>query len=554
MTGEGAAMVQGDRSVLLEVAHPEYDAARKRLVRFAELEKSPEHIHTYRVGDLALWNAAASGMTADEVVADLKHISRFELPNGLEEEVRERMGRYGVCILWDWPGSTDGSRLLLEVSDDFVRDQLVANPRAAALLEPYDGKFLVPVKHRGALKQSLFKLGYPVADVAGLRDGDPLTISLSADVFEPYDYQRKAADAFVDSGAHGVLVLPCGAGKTVIAMTAMAKLATKTLILVSGRAAASQWRRELLHKTSLAEGDIAIYEGKRKHIAPVTIVTYHALSRKSGGGPTGCAHFDRLADEPWGLVVYDEVHLLPARMFRLTAEMQARRRLGLTATLVREDGRAGEVFALIGPKRFEMPWRELEASGHIAAATCLELRVPLPKQCASRYAQATVRDRPRIAGENPEKLRVVQRLFERHAGDRILILGSYLDGLGDAAKLAGATLVTGSTPMAERERAYEAFRSGAIRSLAMSKVGNFAIDLPEANVLIQVSGSMGSRQEEAQRLGRILRPKAGGATFYSLVSRGTVEQERALHRQRFLVEQGYRYYIEDASEDDVPVH
>ena len=540
-----AAIVQGDRTVLLETAHPGFDDARRRLVRFAELEKAPEHVHTYRLGDLALWNAAAAGVRADAVVANLEAISRFAMPPGLADEIRERMGRYGVCVLWDGPSA---ERLRLEVADDFVRQRALGDAKLAPLLEPAGDDFLIGVRHRGLLKQRLFAIGYPVADMAGLVDGDPLALELRGEVFEPYEYQRAAARAFVEGGAHGVLVLPCGAGKTVIAMAAMAELGTHTLVLVSGRAAAAQWRRELLAKTTLKEEQVAIYAGPKRSIAPVTLATYHSVARKGGAGPTGCVHFDALAAHPWGLVVYDEVHLLPARMFRLTAEMQARRRLGLTATLVREDGRAGEVFALIGPKRFDMPWRDLEASGHIAAATCFELRVPLPEDLRLPYAEATPRARPRIAGENPAKLGALRTLVDRHEGDRLLILGTYLEGLEAAAAVADAPLVTGKTPAREREKRYEAFRSGAIRSLALSRVGNFAIDLPEANVLIQVSGSMGSRQEEAQRLGRVLRPKPGGATFYTIVTKDTVEQEHALHRQRFLAEQGYRYYIEEPAD------
>ena len=546
----GPAFVQGDRTVLLEVDHPAYEDARRRLVRFAELEKAPEHLHTYRVSDLALWNAAAAGMTAERVVDDLRAISRFELPPALEAEVRERMGRYGVCVLWDGPGGVGDPMLRLEVTADFVRQRLLADSKLAPLLEVGgpDGDLRLPVASRGLLKQRLFAMGYPVADVAGLVDGEPWPIALRSEVFEPHGYQREAATAFLDSGAHGVLVLPCGAGKTVIAMVTMAALGTHTLVLVSGKAAAAQWKRELVAKTSLREEDVAIYAGRDRRIAPVTLATYHTVARKGGKGRTGHTHFDALAEHPWGLVIYDEVHLLPARMFQLTAQLQARRRLGLTATLVREDGRAGEVFALIGPKRFDMPWRDLEETGHIATATCFEVRVPLAPELRLPYAEATAHEQPRIAGENPEKLGALRRLVQRHEGDRVLILGTYLDGLSAAAQIADAPLVTGQTPPAEREKRYADFRSGATRSLVLSRVGNFAIDLPEANVLIQVSGSMGSRQEEAQRLGRVLRPKPGGATFYSLVTRDTVEQEHALRRQRSLAEQGYRYYVEDADE------
>lgn len=538
-----AAIVQGDRSVLVEVDHPGYDAARRHLSRFAELEKSPEHVHTYRLGDLALWNAAAAGMTADEIVAALRSISRFELPSHIEHEIRDRMQRHGVCSLHDHP--TDPARLRLSVRDAMVRERLARERKVQDKLAPCPDGFLLAAADRGPVKQALLKLGWPVDDKAGLRDGAPLALEVRRDVFTPYAYQEDACRAFLDAGSHGVVVLPCGAGKTVLAMMAIAALRTHTLVMTSSREACSQWRRELLAKTTLAEDDVVVYDAKQHAIGPLTLTTYSMMARKAGSGPTGHVHFDRLGNEPWGLVVYDEVHLLPAPMFRLTAEMQARRRLGLTATLVREDGRAGDVFALIGPKRFDVPWRELEASGHIAAATCFEVRVPMPASLVPAYASAPLREQPRVAAENPEKLRALAEIAERHEGDRVLVLGTYLDSLAAAARLLGAPIVTGETPHGQREKLLEDFRSGRTRTLVLSRVGNFAIDLPEANVLVQISGSMGSRQEEAQRLGRVLRPKPGGATFYTLVSRDTVEQEHALHRQLFLTEQGYRYYLED---------
>lgn len=548
MPANPAAIVQGDRSVLVDVDHPGYEAAREILARFAEIEKSPEHVHTYRLSDLSLWNAAAAGMKPDAVVAGLRTISRFPVPGHVEHEVHERMARHGICSLHDV--QSDPTRLRLAVSEPRVRERLQADRRAGRLLHPCPNGFLLARAQRGAVKQILLKIGYPVSDQAGLVEGDPLAVELRRDVFDPYPYQRAAVDAFVGSGGHGVVVLACGAGKTVVALTAMAELGTRTLVIAAGREAASQWQRELLAKTRLETSEVAIYGAQRKDVGPVTITTYSMLARRGGGGTTNHIHFDRLAQERFGLIVYDEVHLLPAPVFRLTAELQAYRRLGLTATLVREDGRAGDVFALIGPKRFDIPWRDLEASGHISKALCYEVRVPLDPKLEAEYDTAPLADQPRIAANNPLKQRALQDLARRHSGDRLLVLGTYLEPLERAGRALGIPVVTGRTPHAERERLYAAFRSGEQRSLALSRVGNFAIDLPEANVLIQLSGTMGSRQEEAQRLGRLLRPKPGGASFYSLVTHDTVEQEHALKRQLFLTEQGYRYYIEDWDGDD----
>jgi DNA excision repair protein ERCC-3 len=547
VSADQAAIVQSDRSVLLELDHPGYERARAILARIAELEKSPEHVHTYRLSDLALWNAAAAGLDPHSVVEDLASISRYALPEVVRTQVVERMSRHGVCVIHD---TSDPAVLRLSVSAAALRERLAADAKLADRLRPAPDGFVLGAIERGPVKQALLGMGYPVDDRAGLDDGDPIPISLRRDVFSPYPYQERAARDFLDAGAHGVVALACGGGKTVVAMLAMASLSRRCLVLTSGQEACSQWKRELLHKTSLTPDDVAIYSAQRKDIGPVTITTYSMVGRRGGDGPTGYRHFDRLGREAWGLIVYDEVHLLPAPVFRLTAQIQARRRLGLTATLVREDGREGDVFALIGPCRAVVPWRELESSGHIAAARCFEVRVGLAPEIAAAYAVAGPREQPRIAGDNPRKLEVVQRLCAQHQGDRVLIMGSYLDGLSLVAKRLSVPVVTGKTPHTERERLYRAFRRGEIRTLALSKVGNFAIDLPDANVLVQVSGTMGSRQEEAQRLGRVLRPKPGGATFYTIVSRDTCEQERALHRQMFLTEQGYRYFIEDADPGD----
>jgi DNA excision repair protein ERCC-3 len=543
VTDARPAIIQGDRSVLLEVDHPDYEAARQVLVQCAELEKSPEHVHTYRLGDLALWNAAAAGVTVEQVMDGLGRITRYPIPPSVEHEIRDRMARHGICALHDV--RDDPTVLRLSVSDAFVRQRLGADKHCAPFLRPCPDGFLVPIAHRGSVKQALLKVGYPVADRAGLLEGSKLLIELRTDRFTPYRYQEAAVRAFVDAGSHGVVVLPCGAGKTVVGIMAAALLGTWTLVIATGREACAQWRREMLNRTSLGPDDVGVYDSASRQVTPVTLTTYSMLSRRGGAGTTGHVHFDALAGHPWGLVIYDEVHLLPAPVFRLTAELQARRRLGLTATLVREDGRAGDVFALVGPKRHDVPWRELEASGHIAAATCYETRVALPDSLRTAYVTADAREQPRIAAENPSKLRALREIADRHEGDRTLVVGTYLESLKAAARMLESRIITGETSHHERERAYDDFRTGRIRRLVLSRVGNFSLDLPEANVLIQLSGTMGSRQEEAQRLGRVLRPKPGGASFYSIVTRDTVEQEQALHRQLFLTEQGYRYYIED---------
>jgi DNA excision repair protein ERCC-3 len=545
MSTERPAIIQGDRTVLLEVDHPAYESARDVLARFAELERSPEHVHTYRLSALSLWNAAVMGVTADEIIAGLASISRFEIPAHVEHEIRDLVARHGICKIIDGAAP---DRLWLEVLDERLRQRIERDAKLAPLLRRDGDRFDLAMLHRGPVKRALLGIGYPVDDIAGLHEGAPLPVHARRDVFEPYPYQREAVRAFVGAG-HGVIVLPCGAGKTIVGLLAMEALSTRSLVLTSSREAAAQWRRELCAKGDLAPDQVVLYEGARNPaIGPVTVATYSVIGKRGGMGPTGYAHFDRLAAEPWGLVIYDEVHLVPAPIFQLSAQLQARRRLGLTATLVREDGRQTDVFALIGPKRYEVAWRTLEQSGHIAAATCFEVRVALSSERAAAYALAEAREQPRIAALGPAKLAAMERLVERHSGERVLVMGTYLEPLAEAAKRLGAPLITGTTPHAERERIYAAFRSGEVRTLVLSRVGNFAIDLPEASVLIQLSGTMGSRQEEAQRLGRILRPKPGGASFYSIVTRHTCEEDLAHHRQLFLTEQGYRFFIEDMSE------
>ena len=534
------AIVQGDRTVLLEVERPGAAQARDTLARFAELERSPEHVHTYRLSSLALWNAAALGVGADEVVGGLDAISRFPIPPHVEHEIRDLLSRHGVCRIIDGP---DPGMLWLEVADALLRTRIERDAKLGKLVRRDGDRFALHVLYRGPVKRGVLAIGYPVDDVAGLIDGAPLAIH--AREFTPYPYQTAAACAFATAG-HGVVVLPCGAGKTIVGLLAIEALATRTLVLTSSREAAAQWKRELSAKSDLSPAEVAIYEGARAAtIGPITIATYSMIGRRGGAGPTGFTHFDRLEAEPWGLIIYDEVHLVPAPVFQLSAQLQARRRLGLTATLVREDGRETDVFALIGPKRFEIGWRMLEQSGHIATATCFEARVAMSSGRATRYALAETRERPRIAAANPTKLAAMRALVDRHKGERIIVMGTYLEPLRDAARELDAPLVSGATPHAEREKIYAAFRSGETRTLVLSRVGNFAIDLPEASVLIQLSGTMGSRQEEAQRLGRVLRPKPGGASFYTIVTRHSCEEDLALHRQLFLTEQGYRFFIED---------
>ena len=550
-------IVQGDRTVLLEVDNPRYAEARDALAPFAELEKSPEHIHTYRLTPLSLWNAAAAGMSAEAMVAALESFSKFPLPPNLAVDVRELVGRYGRVQLRR--GET-GLRLVADepaLLEEFLRQKG---------LRDYLGERLDPVTvaiadvHRGVLKQALIAVGYPAEDLAGYTAGSDLPLALrevarSGHPFRVRDYQRMAVEAFHAGGdvrgGSGVIVLPCGAGKTIVGIAAMAALRKSTLVLTTSTTAVEQWRRELLDKTNLAEDQVATYTGDSKAIAPVTLATYQIVTyrpKKDGEFP----HFRIFNGRDWGLIIYDEVHLLPAPVFRITAEIQARRRLGLTATLVREDGREEDVFSLIGPKKFDVPWRVLEQKGWIAQALCHEVRLALPGHGRMEYATAEWRDKFRLASENPVKEDLVALLLERHDGpdDRILIIGQYLKQLRRIAGRFDLPLITGQTSNAEREELYGQFRRGAIRRLVLSKVGNFAIDLPDANVMIQVSGTFGSRQEEAQRLGRILRPKDGSepAHFYTLVSRDTREMDFAHHRQLFLTEQGYSYEILDESD------
>jgi DNA excision repair protein ERCC-3 len=547
-------IVQGDRSILVEVDNPKYAAARDALAPFAELEKSPEHIHTYRLTPLSLWNAAAAGLTADAMVEALRQYSKFPLPANLPTDIAELVARYGRVRL-----EKAGDKLRLVCEDKPLLEELARQPRVREYLgERADAvSFLIEPGFRGVLKQALIAVGYPAEDLAGYTEGALLPIHLrslarSGLPFHVRDYQRDAAEVFYAGGdargGSGVIVLPCGSGKTIVGLQAMSLMQRSTLVLTTSITAVKQWHREILDKTDLGPDQIAEYTGESKDLAPVTLATYQILTHRPDKNED-FPHFKLFDQRDWGLVIYDEVHLLPAPVFRVTAQIQARRRLGLTATLVREDGREADVFSLIGPKKYDVPWRELESRGWIAEATCTEVRCALPEPLRMEYAVAEWRTKYRLASENPAKEDVVARLLERYRGSRVLIIGQYLKQLRHLRKRFNLPLITGQTPNAEREALYDQFRRGETRYLILSKVGNFALDLPDANVLIQVSGTFGSRQEEAQRLGRILRPKAGGevAHFYTLVTRDTRELDFAHHRQLFLTEQGYSYSIVDAT-------
>lgn len=552
---KGPAIVQADRSILLEVDHPDYEAARDALAAFAELVKSPEHIHTYRISPLSLWNAAATGLTVEQVMGALTRYSRYEIPEVVSSEIVEYMGRYGRLTL-----DVENGKFVLRSNDVALLKQIANHKLAAKFFEGAIGndKLIVQPAARGFVKQALVKIGFPVDDIAGYTPGAKLEISLrettaGGQPFGLRQYQKDSAAVFYAGGGarggSGVIVLPCGAGKTIVGIAAMAQVQAQTLILTANVVAVRQWMRELLDKTNLRQDQVAEYTGNAKSIAPVTVATYQIVTyrkKKSEEFP----HFSLFSKGDWGLIIYDEVHLLPAPVFRATAEIQSRRRLGLTATLVREDGLEEDVFSLVGPKRYDVPWRVLEKQGWIATADCTEVRVEMPSQGRLGYAVADVREQYRLAAENPRKLDVLEALLKIHKDDHVLIIAQYLDQLHAISERFKIPVIEGKTPVKRREELYAKFRSGEVNPLLVSKVGNFAIDLPEANVLIQLSGTFGSRQEEAQRLGRILRPYGDNlAHFYTLVTRETRDQDFGAKRQLFLVEQGYHYRVVEA--DDV---
>ncbi|OAB88263.1 helicase [Janibacter melonis] len=541
---DGALIVQSDKTLLLEVDHPAAAQARRAIAPFAELERSPEHIHTYRVTPLGLWNARAAGHDAEQVVDALVTHSRYPVPQGLLVDIAETMDRYGRLTL----RKDDEGQLVLVTTDRAVLTEVLRHKKIKPLLGDRvdEDTVLVHPSERGTLKQELLKVGWPAEDEAGYVDGEAHPISLAQDGWTLRPYQEQAVDGFWDGGS-GVVVLPCGAGKTLVGAASMAKASATTLILVTNTVSARQWKDELIARTSLTEDEIGEYSGARKEIRPVTIATYQVLTLKRKGV---YPHLELLDARDWGLVVYDEVHLLPAPIFRMTADLQARRRLGLTATLVREDGREGDVFSLIGPKRFDAPWKDIESQGYIAPADCVEVRVSMSESMRMAYATSEPEDRYRMASTTPAKLDVVEALVAKHADEPTLVIGQYLDQLDEVVERLGCDLITGQTPVKERQQLFADFREGRTRLLVVSKVANFSVDLPEATVAIQISGTFGSRQEEAQRLGRVLRPKEDGRTahFYTVVARDTVDAEMAAHRQRFLAEQGYAYRIIDAED------
>ena len=541
---DGPLIVQSDKTLLPDIDHPQSDECRRAIAAFAELEKSPEHIHTYRLTSLGLWNARAAGHDAEQVVDVLLKYSRFAVPHALLVDVAETMSRYGRLRLEAHP--VHG--LILASNDPAVLREVTRGKKIAPMLglQLDEETIVVHPGQRGFLKQALLKLGWPAEDFAGYVDGEAHKIGLVQDGWTIRRYQELAAEGFWHGGS-GVVVLPCGAGKTIVGAAAMAHAQATTLILVTNTIAARQWRDELLRKTTLTEDEIGEYSGTKKEIRPVTIATYQVMTTRKKGV---YAHLDLFDAIDWGLIIYDEVHLLPAPIFRFTADIQSRRRLGLTATLVREDGMEGEVFSLIGPKRYDVPWKEIESQGYIAPADCVEVRVNLTEAERLAYATAEPEDRYRFCATTVTKRKVAIALAKQHEGEQVLIIGQYIDQLDALSEELGVPLIKGDTPLKERERLFDLYRKGEIKCLVVSKVANFSIDLPEATIAIQVSGTFGSRQEEAQRLGRVLRPKADGrgARFYSVVARDTVDQDFAQNRQRFLAEQGYAYRIIDADE------
>ena len=542
-------ILQSDFSLLLDVHNPLFDEARGRLSAFAELEKSPEHIHTYRMSPLSLWNAASAGLTSESILETLSLYSRFPVPPSVRAYIESTVSKFGKIVLID---GGEG-KIEIQIEDERVRREILSQKTIIRLIAEENGKLFVPLLNRGFLKQALIDIGYPTEDKAPLVDGEPLKLSLrtptaaSGKPFRIRDYQADAVKAFyrpnTPGTGYGIVVLPCGSGKTVVGIGVLNELQCAALILTTNISAVRQWKAELLDKTTLSADQIGEYSGETKEIKDITVATYQILTWRGGSGEE-FPHFSVFMKRNWGLIIYDEVHLLPAPVFRITAEIQAMRRLGLTATLIREDGREKDVFSLVGPKRYDVPWKDLEQSGWIASAECVEIRIGLPQEDQIAYAVAGKRGKYRIASENRLKLDVMKKLVARHSGESIIVIGQYLSQLQSAAEVLNAPLINGQTPTALREELYSRFKAGEVKIIVVSKVANFAIDLPDASVAIQISGTFGSRQEEAQRLGRILRPKEQKAFFYSLISDGTVEETFAANRQKFLIEQGYKYSLE----------
>ena len=556
-------IVQSDRTLLLDVHSERAEEARAAILPFAELEKSPEHIHTYRITPLSLWNAASAGFTPADVAGILNEYTRYPLPQSVTESFDDTMSRYGkIRLVADNAQPAEAgspAELLLTASDNTVTAEISATKTLEKFLVKTADGFRLRLTDRGTVKRELIRLGWPVKDEAPFVSGEALELTLresccSGRPFVLRDYQMEAARAVLGGGGpgtgYGVVVLPCGSGKTIVGMIIMSLLKTNTLILTTNVAAVHQWMEELLDKTALENGQIAEYTGDSKSVAPVTVATYQIITWRPDRN-ADFPHFKLFRERPWGLIIYDEVHLLPAPVFRVTAELQAVRRLGLTATLVREDGAEDAVFSLVGPKRYDVPWKDLEGKGWIAGAFCTEIRIDLPGKLKIPYAVASPREKYRLASENPLKNEAVLQLVENHREDQILVIGQYISQLENLARLLAVPIITGKTPNGERERIYGAFKRGEVRIIVVSRVANFAIDLPDASMAVQVSGSFGSRQEEAQRLGRILRPKNRNSLFYTLVSRYTVEEDFAANRQKFLAEQGYKYSIQHWTADEM---
>lgn len=590
MNLENPLIVQGDRTLLLDVHAPLAMECRNDLLPFAELERSPEHLHTYRLTPLSLWNATSAGFTAENAIDVLKKYSRYDVPQSIEVWITETASRFGKLrlipgptikvpvktadILNDSPEKkqtelVEEQYLYLVANSRPIFLEISANPQAKKILEPceFDESavpenisvseeekkycFLLKLTDRGTIKQILLKALWPIKDEIQLKNGEPLDFHLlettkAGKTFQIRNYQNEAANALVGNRGpgtgFGTVVLPCGAGKTIVGMNVMNLLKTSTLIITTNISAVHQWIQELLDKTNLLPEQIAEYTGENKTLAPVTVATYQILTwRPEKDGPY--PHFSIFRKRNWGLIIYDEVHMLPAPVFRVVAELQAVRRIGLTATLVREDGCEGYVFSLVGPKRYDVPWKELEKSHWIAKAECIEVRLDLPESEEIEYAVAPARTKHRLASENPVKTEVTKEIISRFPEDKILVIGQYLEQLEILSKELKTPIITGKTPNAERDKIYQDFREGKIHVLVVSKVANFAIDLPDASLAIQVSGTFGSRQEEAQRLGRILRPKERTSRFFTLITRNTVEEEFGSNRQKFLAEQGYSYRI-----------
>ncbi|MBR5646375.1 MAG: DEAD/DEAH box helicase [Treponema sp.] len=571
MNLENPLIVQGDRSLLLDVHAPLAEECRNELIPFAELEKSPEHLHTYRLSPLSLWNAASAGFGADDAVRVLKKYARYEVPQSVIAWINEVTDRFGKIRLIEGPvelialnGNEDKKieekYLYLTAASEVIYKELSANPALKKIfvtkaiesqVEKPENSFMLKLTDRGTIKQLLLDSMWPVKDEVPLTDGEALEIELKKTCSDKKplvirDYQISSAKALVgDKGpgtGFGTIVLPCGAGKTIVGMQIMAMLKTSTLIITTNISAVHQWIDELLDKTNLTKDQIAEYSGENKEIKPVTVATYQVLTwRPDKTGPY--PHFSLFHERPWGLIIYDEVHMLPAPVFRVVAELQAVRRVGLTATLIREDGQEGLVFSLVGPKRYDVPWKELERDRWIATAECIEVRIDLAPELEIKYAVAGAREKHRIASENSKKIEAVQKIVNKFTDDKILVIGQYIDQLNTIAQILNAPVITGKTPTDQRDKIYGDFRNGRIKVLVVSKVANFAIDLPDASLAIEVSGTFGSRQEEAQRLGRILRPKDRVSRFFTLITRNTVEEEFGSNRQKFLAEQGYSYKL-----------